>query len=239
MINHIILANGKSDYHMAMTQLCIESIVASKRPATNGLDTSRIVVVESLNHPVYNKVDVMLRYDCTKYKQFNYNYALNQGINYCQRSFQDNDWWCFMNNDVVVQPNWLLEIEKAVKSDPQLDSICPNINKMECGIKYGYTVWKHLNGCCILCKDVVLQKIGLFDEEFYFYFQDDDYLEQLRLHNIKHGKVMSSLITHLGSQTLPEDDSSRPLLFYCRDVFIKKYTLQTYIQREMEKRSQS
>lgn len=234
MINFIILANSKTSFLKSMTMTCIESILQSCMPKAASLDKLRIIVVESHPDVVHDKV-ITLSYDQTKYDEFNYNYALNIGIDYCQQNFSDNDWYVFMNNDVVVSQKWLLQIAAAVTQIPDLDSLCPNIRQYENCVRFGYTLQKHLDGCCIMCKAQVIDKIGKFDEAFPFYFQDDDYLEQLRLHHVKHGKVMSSLITHLGSQTLPEDESIRPLLFRCRDIFIKKYGLQTYLAREKEK----
>lgn len=240
MINFIILSNTKSQKHFDMTKSLIDSLTNTIFPTTDKtkLDTYRIIIVETQQNFKYNLPNVTtITYDVTKYNYFNYNYAVNQGLKYCYNTFTDNDWFCILNNDVIVTNTWLLEIEKAVLADNELDSICPNINTVTDGVNYGYALWIHLDGCCILAKKSVYDKIGFLDEDFVFYFQDDDYLEQLRRYNIKHGKVMSSKITHLGAQTMPENDTIRPLLFYCRDIFIKKYGIDTYIQRENEKRA--
>lgn len=238
MINFIILSNTKSQKHFDMTVSLIKTLNDTIFPTKTDtkLDSHRIILVESQQNFKYTQPNtITITYDLTKYNGFNYNYAVNQGLKYCYDNFTDNDWFCILNNDVLVTETWLLEIEKAVKADSNLDSICPNINEISNSVNYGYTLGKHLNGCCILSKKSVYDKIGFLDENFVFYFQDDDYLEQLRIHNIKHAKIMSSKIIHLTAQTMSENNNITPLLFYCRDVFIKKYGLNTYIQREQEK----
>jgi len=43
-----------------------------------------------------------------------------------------------------------------------------------------------------------LKQIGPFDETFDFYFQDDDYLEQLRIRGLKHATVKNAVVKHFG-----------------------------------------
>ena len=79
----------------------------------------------------------------------------------------------------------------------------------------------------------VLMTIGKFDEQFDFYFQDDDYIEQLRLYNIKHASIKSSIVAHLGQKTTGKEDMNK--LYDGREKFICKYGEQIYQQREFEK----
>ena len=236
MVNFVILANSKSAALKQMTADLITSLKDADVPTMHKLNEQRIVVIETQLNVNHDGVET-ITYHPKVPGLFNYNEALNQVISYCLQTHSGNDWFCILNNDVIVSKTWLTEIAKALDVDPEIMSVCPNIHSPAVGIVYGYTIWKHLDGCCILFKKEVLDKIGMFDENFLFYFQDDDYLEQLRLHNIKHARVMSSSIKHLGSQTQPEDSSIAQLLFYCRDVFVKKYGVQTYLQRECEKHS--
>ena len=235
MVNFICLANSKNAYIRALTQTCIESIVQSKFPAKHSLGAARIIVVESCQNAVQYANAQIIPFDHTRYQKFNYNYALNIGIQYCQEHFTDNDWYCFINNDVIFDKNWLVAMSNAIDFDPTIESFCCNINRVpENVVKYGYATFVHLDGCCILCKASVIQKIGLFDETFDFYFQDDDYCEQLKKHRIKHAKVMNSMAIHVASQTVPER-SDMKLLFDGRDKFIAKYGKGCYLQREHEK----
>ena len=88
-------------------------------------------------------------------------------------------------------------------------------------------------GWCFMCKHSVLMTIGKFDEQFDFYFQGDDYIEQLRLCNIKHASIKSSIVTHLGQKTTGKEDMNK--LYDGREKFICKYGEQIYQQREFEK----
>lgn len=136
---------------------------------------------------------------------FNYNHALNIGVQRYMHIFDmpssdDGDsWFCFMNNDVICSKDWLVELDKAVREHPEMDSMCPNIRERGEGVRFWYATWVHLDGCCIFCRSRALKKIWPFDERFRFFFQDDDYCEQLAQHKIVHGKVMSSMIRHLGA----------------------------------------
>lgn len=237
MITFICLTNSKDDYIQAMTQTCIESILQSDFPNENKLDAARIVLVESQPKIVdYKHVDVVIPFDFKKYGKFNYNYALNLGISYCQANFNDNDWFCFVNNDVIFDKKWLTAMNAAANYDTTFESFCCNPNRRpENVLKAGYATWVNIEGWCILCKADVIDKIGLFDELFDFYFQDDDYGEQLRLHGIKHVKVMNSMALHIGSQTVPELSDVK-LLLDGKDKFVAKYGEQRYLEREIEKR---
>lgn len=143
-----------------------------------------------------------------------------------------------MNNDVAVDKNWLVEIDNALTVDPTIDSICPSLttNKENTGIKYGYTLFKNFTGCCYIFRKSVYEKLKEFDEYFDFYFQDDDYLERLRLNNIKNAMVLPSKVTHLDSATVKLTGKKWNKLFEGRDKFIKKYGNAVFKQREKEKR---
>jgi GT2 family glycosyltransferase len=47
----------------------------------------------------------------------------------------------------------------------------------------------------------VLNKIGDFDEEFKFWYQDDDYAKTLLKNKIKHALITKSKVTHLLSKS--------------------------------------
>lgn len=79
----------------------------------------------------------------------------------------------------------------------------------------------------------VLDEIGEFDENFDFYFQDDDYAEQLKKYNIKHMSVAISIVTHLGQQTTGPEKMN--VLLDGANKFIAKYGLQTYLVNEQNK----
>ena len=239
MLNVIMLSNSSTQYLTALTQVAIESLRAAKAPSLKALSGIRIVLVETQKNIKYKNVDKQIEYDFSKYGKFNYNYALNLGIDYCRKSFSDNDWYCFSNNDVVYTANWLQEISFALQSFPSIESLCPNTCQLmhRKAVSFGYGMKSHLEGCCIMSsKRVVDDVLKSFDEKFSYYFQDDDYLEIIKRNNVKHAMVLSSIVHHIGSQTTPEDISSFPLLIAGRDVFVEKYGQDTYAMNEIQKR---
>jgi len=104
----------------------------------------------------------------SKYGMFNYNYALNIGYNHCLSMHKDTDWFCVFNNDVICEPDWLQEISKAITVNPHIESVGPNPHQRNNGVIYGYTLFKHMDGCCILHRRNILDKIGMWDEAFDF-----------------------------------------------------------------------
>lgn len=90
---------------------------------------------------------------------FNYNHALNIGVQRYMHIFDmpssdDGDsWFCFMNNDVICSKDWLVELDKAVREHPEMDSMCPNIRERGEGVRFGYATWVHLDGCCIFLQE--------------------------------------------------------------------------------------
>lgn len=232
MINFIILTNTISEKIYSMTQNAINSIVNSK-DADFPFDEKRIFIIESNKQTIFNYTNSKtILYDREK---FNYNHAINIGLDFINADINDdNNWFCFMNNDIICDDDWLIEISKAYQKDKSIMSFSPQcIKKCQNDVELGYVLGKHLQGYCFISNSQVIKAIEKFDETFDFYFQDDDYLEQIRMRQIKHACVKKSIVIHLGQQTTGKEDMNK--LFQDRDRFIRKYSMQTYIAREYEK----
>ena len=237
MLSIIILSNSKNDYLKAITDAAIASLKNAELPKEKPFNEIRILVVESAAGIAHQNV-IQIQYDWKKYPEFNFNYALNQGVEFLKSSFSDNDWWCFSNNDIVFDRNWLTEIDRVHRQCPQLESLCrnPDILLKKNAVKVGYVLGEHLVGCCILSANRIIdQVIHSFDEAFSYYFPDDDYLEVLKANNVQHGKVMSSIIHHLESQTPLNSSHQLKLLLDGKNTFIKKYGNDVYAQNEYAK----
>ena len=232
MIDFIILAKSDNQQSIDMTQNAIDSITKSLDPKDD-FKKGQVIIVES-HHCLHNYNNaISILYDA---RNFNYNHALNIGIDRLMHLNNDKQHWiCSMNNDILCDNLWLKEISLAHEVYPDILSFSPKCIK-ECNedISIGYTLGKHLQGYCFICNRKVIDEIGgKFDETFDFYFQDDDYLEELRKHNIKHACIKKSIVNHLGQQTTGKEDIRK--LFEDRDKFIRKWSLQTYLLREYEK----
>jgi GT2 family glycosyltransferase len=60
-------------------------------------------------------------------------------------------------------------------------------------------VFEFLTGCCLLVKKRVLETIGLFDERFYLYWEDADFMVRMNQAGFKNVLVPSANIWHKGS----------------------------------------
>ena len=236
MIDYIVLSNTKTAKEYEMTSNLVQSLLDTLYPAGNGFNKYRITIVETntgINKDfAYPDCCNTVYFDMLKYGMFNYNYALNIGYSQCLQSYGDTDWFCALNNDVVCEPDWLQEISKAVTADPRIESVSPNPRGRADGIIYGYTLFKHLDGCCILHRRSVLDKIGMWDEAFDFAYQDDDYLERCRRAGVVHARVMSSIIHHIGNVTV---NYTTDLAMRGFRRFADKWSYGVLMSREAEK----
>lgn len=124
--------------------------------------------------------------------------GVNQGIKYC---FKISDYILLLNNDTEVSKNFLSTLVQALKKDKSVGiagSLIFYLNKKLIwfgGGKIDFnngpfvnidqgqrnsSIFKSTNtdfvsGCCMLIKKDVIQKIGLFDEEYQSYVEDIAY----------------------------------------------------------------
>lgn len=133
---------------------------------------------------------------------FNYNLYLNIGLNYCRK---DTDLIVFANNDLLFTNQWASNLLKAFETH-KLDSACPleprhHLFIPNDSVKIGTAFRQEVIGWCIAVKPKTIEIIGKFDDQFNFYFQDNDYIMNLKKHKLKHGLVCNSVVYHLLSQS--------------------------------------
>ena len=137
-MNLIMLAMSGDDYLRSLTQTSIESLRRSARTGDPSLDEIKIAVVESASGAApYAKVDLTVP---APPGPFNYNAALNLGVKAAEEAFGPAEWWCFSNNDVIFEPDWLVEASKAFREMPEIGAASPNQRRREKGIDAGYTL---------------------------------------------------------------------------------------------------
>lgn len=213
----VILTHNKLVY----TKLCIESI----RKYTNKNDFE-IIVVD--NHSTDGTADWLnnQRDIITIFNEENVGFpkGCNQGINI---AVGDNI--LLLNNDVVVTPNWLVNLNKCLYSSEGIGAVgtvsnrCPyyqqiNIkyNNMEEMISFAekYNIsdknkWEErlkLIAFCISIKREVIDKVGLLDEKFTpGNFEDDDYSLRIRKAGYRLMLCKDTFIHHYGNVTFGEN----------------------------------
>lgn len=235
IIDIIILSYAKNDELKKLTEQTIDTCFKSENPSSIKFN---IVVIESNNsiNP-YQFKNTKTIYPNDK---FGFNRYLNIGIKNTESEFI-----CLCNNDLIFHKNWASEILATMRDDIELlsaSTFCPSMHKdgeykMNTGSIAGYE--KLFSGWCFLIKRTLLDKIGLFDENFEFWYADADYLKTLKEHGIKNKLITSSLVTHLNavtSKTLSREEyfkfTQLPQLYFNykwkRDSFIKYKIKQLY-----------
>lgn len=180
----LILSNTANAEYYNMLENCIDSIGKYK-----------IIVVET-NTKLKDK-QIPLSSKCKfifPEEDFNYNRFLNIGISHIS-----DDKFIISNNDVLYHNNCIEVLEKALD---EFDSVSPfdyNNPKHTYGFEaIGYNIGEQLTGCCIGLTRKTYDTVGKFDEKFSFWYQDNDYADQLRRHNLKHALIKDAKITHVG-----------------------------------------
>ena len=188
MIDCVMLAWSKNDQIKKMTQAAIDSLHASTSEYK-----FNVMVIETTKEPVSYTGAQVFRPGIP----FNYNAYLNFGFAKCT-----SDYVIIANNDLVFHPGWFEAIlkENTDSASPWTDNYPVHIDKKD-KIIPGFQTSVELCGWCIVIKKQVLDRIGKFDEQFDFWYQDNDYAMQLRRHGFTHKLIGTSWVTHLYSQS--------------------------------------
>lgn len=224
VIDVIILSYAKDESFEKMNENCMKSLY-------NSTDQHKfqIYMIET-NKEKQFKYDgcetcEVIQPDC----DFNYNKFLNIGLSRCE-----NDWILISNNDTIYHKGFLEEMLKANQMDKNLLSMSPmddswhrhvTLNK-NIPVHYGYRTSYEIAGWSILVKREVINKIGGFDENFKFWYQDNDYAMTLEKNNIKHGLVTKSKVTHLLSKSHNLIDSNKKyeMTSGLGNIFVNKWS---------------
>jgi GT2 family glycosyltransferase len=144
-----------------------------------------------------------------------------------------------LNNDTIVKPDWLEKLVNALESDEKIGSCQPKILSLidpdmidAVGIyidMYGgafqeghnekdlgqYDKTTEVFGVCagaVLYRAKMLNQIGLFDKDFFAYYEDVDLSIRARLFGWKSVCVSQAVIYHIHSATLGEDSPFKKYL---------------------------
>lgn len=185
--------------------------------------------------------------------------GMNLGINYALKN--GADYIVILNNDTIVTENFLNNLMITAYSKEKIGIVSPkvgyigqedtlycgggNFSKLKCtGVaeyqgksfeKYA-TENREINfaeGCCLLVKREVFEKVGLFEEKFFMYFEDVEFSERVT----KYFKIMfcsDAVIYHKsGAGKSWVDYSPLYYYYYTRNrmwLFSKKnILLKTYV----------
>jgi len=129
--------------------------------------------------------------------------AVNQGINYALKNFE-SDYFLLLNPDAFLEKDCIEKlVNKAIEnkynglispliiapktrqpwfSGAKIDWLKMRTEHLHCSITQGLKKNAYLSGCCLLISRSLVEKINLFDERFFLYYEDTDY--SLRARNV-------------------------------------------------------
>jgi len=215
------------------TYECIESF------ENNDYPNYRIVIVDngSENKLKINNPNIKIIYN-----QNNLGYAggNNVGIKYALKN--NADYILLLNNDTLVDDNFLTKLIEVGESNPKFGIIGPKIyfaedkNKLwstggkinwlyNKAIMRGYNEIDNkqydepktqktdfITGCCLLIKKEVINKISLIPEDYFLYYEDIDWCLKTKKAGFKCVFAPEAQIYHKGSQSSVEHSS--PYIYY-------------------------
>lgn len=202
-IDIIILSYAKNEYLKNLTIQTIDTLMKSEDPEQIHFN---VVVIESNKQlQPYQFENSTTIYPVEK---FGFHKYLNIGI-----KLTTNSYICFCNNDLIFHKNWASEILKAMDADTAMLSATPydpNYHQKE-GFPQnappleGY--FGVLIGWCIFVRREIFDLIGVFDENLVFWYCDYDYSNTLEKFGVKNCLISTSVVTHLGSESISKASS--------------------------------
>lgn len=222
-LDAIILTNTSDLHYYGLTCRTINSLRNSDTQSIINISVieTQLEMEFKSNGFIYDKCNTIF-----PNQKFNYNKFLNIGIENTKA-----EWILICNNDLFFTKDWLLNMAAAIKNNPNTLSFSPISPSLEThseirhlNIVEGYQVSHHICGWCILLHRSVISTCELFDEQFEFWCQDDDYAEELKKHNIKHALVPSSKVYHMeNSSHKLLGDKFNELTVKQQEKFFKKW----------------
>ncbi|OGD63267.1 hypothetical protein A2160_02055 [Candidatus Beckwithbacteria bacterium RBG_13_42_9] len=206
------------------TKDCLASLSRVNRA---GLELETIVVDNSQSI----EKEIKENFSGMKYLKSRQNLGYAGGNNLgIKRALQDKtDHVLLINNDTIVEKNFLVGLVKLIDSDKKIGIVGPTIRHQVKGktfYDYGGVInWHlgktyHLNktsnhdkrwrkadfvtGCCILIKGQVFEKIGFLNEDYFLYLEDVEFCVRAQKAGFKIIFDPRSEIFHKGSRSISE-----------------------------------
>lgn len=203
------------------TALCVESI-RSNTPA----DSYELIVVD--NHSTDGTPDWIQEQTDIRFIRNESNRGFPAGCNQGIQTAQEGNDILLLNNDTMVMPNWLQNLQRCLYSREDVGAVgpvtncCSNDQQIQIDrskessllsfarkfnrAKPNYERKIKLVGFCLLIRRTVVQKIGLLDERFYpGNYEDDDYSFRIQRAGYQLLLSKNTFIYHKGSASFGKD----------------------------------
>jgi len=155
-------------------------------------------------------------------RNYGFSKAVNKGIKDCNSEFI-----VLLNNDVEVEPDWLLNLVNCIEKDENIFSCSSKMIRYydrskidDAGDEYCILGWAYKRGdgqdilkymqndevfssCAgaAIYRKEVLDEIGYFDENFFAYMEDVDISFRAKIHGYKNIYCSDAVVYHIGSAT--------------------------------------
>lgn len=179
--------------------------------------------------------------------------ANNLAIRYCLETNIISDYFLLLNNDTLVETNFIDELIKTAESDNEIGLVGSKImyyperekiwyaggminwNKYT-SIHYGDKQIDNgkyneiceidfITGCVMLIKLEVIKEVGLLPEDYFMYYEDFDYCVQVKDAGFKLYYTPKSIVYHKVSSSTGGEESAFSLQYGTRNrrMVMKKY----------------
>lgn len=158
----------------------------------------------------------------------NMGYAMGNNVGIV---FARGDYVVFLNNDTIVEPDWLTELVNVMESDVSIGAAQSKLLLMDSPTqldsagnfldfsgttyergKYEEDVGKYEVGEIFACKGAsmivrhqVLDRLGVFDPDYFFYYEETDLCWRFRLAGYRIVFAPSSIVYHKSGGSIPTD----------------------------------
>jgi GT2 family glycosyltransferase len=185
---YVLVLNYNGREHL---EYCLSSVLATQYPATNVLlidngSTDNSVAFARQNHPHIGIIENGLNLGWAAGNNVGIRYALEREASYV----------VLLNNDMRVDPRWLTHAVAVAEADPFIgvvgfDTIGEyhlNADPDLVKFKRRQAAWQelevketeHVAGCALFLRADLLRDIGLLDERFFAYGEEDDLQKRAR-----------------------------------------------------------
>jgi len=203
--------------HLWHTVRCLESLFNN----TEGIKACEIIVVDNGSTdgtvPYLEFLAQQGKIRLIKVTGTNYAQAINAGI---KAASKENPYIVLLNNDTWVQTDdelennwlrgWLVFSLYVMDCEPSIGILAPMTNMVgnneqfftsPLNCKPFVTMQERVHFVCVVLRRAMIDKIGLIDEGFNFWFTDDEYCFRARKAGWRIGVNLGSFIYHLGDIT--------------------------------------
>lgn len=147
----------------------------------------------------------------------------------------------FVNNDIVVPPDWLRHLVDAMERDPKLAACGPivaqdglvmagsfltmggttlQLNSVPLAETYYVN---YVSGCCIMVRSSIFKSLGGFNPGFFMYYDETDLCARMRRAGFEVGCVPFTRVVHYGSRTVKATTPGPGSFYMTRNRFLYLY----------------